>query len=93
MRTINYYLTLLTRFFVTEVTLAAGSYVSFAGITEILYYKSSEDRVYSLDGGWNIPADLNADQIPPYHTTKPNGASVLVPGFFAGMLSHKLVYS
>lgn len=41
--------------------------------------------MYSLDGGWNIPADLNADEILPYHTTKPNGASVLVPGFFAGM--------
>lgn len=59
--------------------------MSFAGVTEILYYKNSENRVYSLDGGWNIPVDLVVDEILPYHTTKPNGASVLVPGFFSGM--------
>ncbi|XP_028417027.1 uncharacterized protein LOC114541250 [Dendronephthya gigantea] len=69
----------------TEITLAAGCYVSFAGVTEILYYNNHENRVYSLDGGWNIPTDLDVDQILPIHTTKPNGASVLVPGFFAGI--------
>ncbi|XP_028397809.1 uncharacterized protein LOC114521544 [Dendronephthya gigantea] len=69
----------------TEITLAAGCYVSFAGVTEILYYNSHENRVYSLDGGWNIPTDLDVEQILPIHTTKPNGASVLVPGFFAGI--------
>ena len=71
--------------FFAEITLAAGCYVSFAGVTEILFYNSSENRVYSVDGGWNIPADLDVDEILPIHTTKPNGASVLVPGFFAGM--------
>jgi hypothetical protein len=43
--------------------------------------------VYNVEGGWNIPANLSADEILPYHTTKPNGANVLVPGFFAGMYS------
>ena len=81
-----------TMSFCIEVTLAAGSYVSFAGITEILYYKSSESRVYNVEGGWNIPANLSADEILPYHTTKPNGANVLVPGFFAGIYTVQTVF-
>lgn len=69
----------------TDIVLSAGSFISFAGVTEILYYKNDDERVYSLDGGWNIPSHMDSSKILPLHTHKPNGASVLVPGFMAGV--------
>lgn len=71
--------------FTSEVTLATGSYVSYAGVTQILYYEKSSDRVYSINGGWNTPLDGDPSQIPKVHTSGDNGASVLVPGFIAGI--------
>ena len=69
----------------SEIVLTTGSFISFAGVTEILYYKSADEQVYSLDGGWNIPSGMVSSKILPIHTEKPNGASVLVPGFMAGI--------
>ncbi|XP_031558591.1 uncharacterized protein LOC116294999 [Actinia tenebrosa] len=69
---------------ITEVALAAGSYVSYTGVTNILYYDRKTDKVYSLDGGWNIPSHVPPD-IPPVHSQGPNGATVLIPGFIAGV--------
>ncbi|XP_078350937.1 glutathione hydrolase-like YwrD proenzyme isoform X2 [Oculina patagonica] len=69
----------------TEVTLATGSYVSYAGVTQILYYEKSSNKVYSINGGWNTPLHGDPSQIPKVHTTGDNGASVLVPGFIAGV--------
>lgn len=71
--------------FTAEVTLATGSYVSFAGVTQILYYEKSSNKVYSINGGWNTPLHGDPSQIPAVHTTGYNGASVLVPGFIAGV--------
>lgn len=68
-----------------EVVLATGSYVSYAGVTLILYYEKSSNRVYSINGGWNTPLHGDPSQIPKVHTEGYNGASVLVPGFIAGV--------
>ena len=72
--------------FSAEVTLATGSYVSYAGVTQILYYEKSSNRVYSINGGWNTPLHGDPSQIPKVHTTGYNGASALVPGFIAGVV-------
>ena len=72
--------------FVIEITLATGSYVSYAGVTQILYYEKSSTRVFSINGGWNTPLHGDPSQIPKVHTTGNNGASVLVPGFIAGVV-------
>lgn len=69
-----------------EVTLATGSYVSYAGVSQILYYEKSSNRVYSINGGWNTALNGDPSQIPEVHTTGYNGASVLVPGFIAGVV-------
>lgn len=71
--------------FTSEITLATGSYVSYAGVTQILYYEKSSDTLYSINGGWNTPIDGDPSQIPKVHTSGDNGASVLVPGFIAGV--------
>ncbi|KAK3730156.1 hypothetical protein QZH41_016930 [Actinostola sp. cb2023] len=70
---------------ITEVALAAGSYVSYAGVTNILYYDKKSDKVYSLDGGWDVPSIIPTT-IPPIHSDGPNGATVLIPGFIAGVV-------
>lgn len=69
-----------------EVALATGSYVSYAGVTQILYYDKSSDRVYSVNGGWNAPLHGDPTQIPKVHTSGYNGASVLIPGFVSGVI-------
>ena len=76
---------LISCVFTLEVTLATGSYVSYAGVTQILYYEKSSDRVYSINSGWNTPLHRDPSQIPKVHTSGDNGASVLVPGFIAGV--------
>ena len=73
-------------FFVIEITLATGSYVLYAGVTQILYYEKSSTRLFSINGGWNTPLHGDPSQIPKVHTTGNNGASVLVPGFIAGVV-------
>lgn len=78
-------LTYKLRFAFPEVTLATGSYVSYAGVTQILYYEKSSNKVYSINGGWNTPLKGDPSQIPKVHTPEANGASVLVPGFIAGV--------
>ena len=72
--------------FVIEITLATGSYVSYAGVTQILYYEKSSTRVFSINGGWNTPLHGDPSQIPKVQATGNNGASVLVPGFIAGVV-------
>lgn len=69
----------------TEITLAAGSYVSYAGAANILYYDSSTGVTYNLDAGWNKPYYLDPAQIPEHHSELGNGAAVLVPGLIAGV--------
>ena len=42
--------------------------------------------MFSIIGGWNAPLHGDPSQIPKVHTTGNNGASVLVPGFIAGVV-------
>lgn len=37
----------------TQVATALGSYVSYAGVLQLLYYDAKSSRVYSLNAGWN----------------------------------------
>jgi gamma-glutamyltranspeptidase/glutathione hydrolase len=82
----------------TQVTTALGSYVSDAGILQLLYYEAKSGRVYSLNAGWNsylnetdpktIPvSDLGltsfAQKLP--DGPVPEGRKTLVPGFMAGI--------
>ena len=64
---------------------AAGSHVSYAGVANILYYDSATGDTYNLDAGWNKPYYIDPAQIPEHHSELGNGATVLVPGFIAGV--------
>ena len=72
-------------FGLTEIVLAAGSHVSYAGATNILYFDSSTGDTYNLDAGWNKPYYIDPAQIPEHQSELGNGATVLVPGFIAGV--------
>jgi gamma-glutamyltranspeptidase/glutathione hydrolase len=64
-----------------EVTHAAGSYVSFAGLLMMVYYDAASDRVYFLDAQFQTPLEeKNPRSIP-----KTGGRTALVPGFMAGV--------
>ncbi|KAJ7385719.1 glutathione hydrolase [Desmophyllum pertusum] len=76
----------------TEIALAAGSHVSYAGVANILYYDSSTGDTYNLDAGWNKPYYIDPAQIPEHHSGLSNGASVLVPGFIAGVSTASETY-
>src|SRR5215470_19893251 len=82
----------------TQAMTALGSYVSYAGIMNVLYYGATSDRFHSLNAGWNsylheadprtIPTcDLFVD---PTSCKAPSlaiahGRKTLVPGFMAGI--------
>lgn len=79
--------------------LAAGRYVSYAGILALVYYDAASDAVYSLDAGYNtvrgekepltIPGPSVAARVEegPGGATiyAPSGRTALVPGFLAGV--------
>lgn len=79
--------------------LAAGSYVSYAGILALVYYDAATNEVYSLDAGYNtvrgekyprtIPGPSVAAQVEngPGNAInyEPSGRTALVPGFLAGV--------
>lgn len=66
-----------------QIALAAGCYVSYAGIFFLTYYDAAEDKVYYLNAGFNTPLnELDPLSIP---ADTPSGRSALVPGFFAGV--------
>jgi gamma-glutamyltranspeptidase/glutathione hydrolase len=71
----------------TQVTTALGSYVSYAGVAQLVYYESKTGKVYSMNAGWGsylgesdpktIPAGDNTDA--------GQGRKTLVPGFMSGI--------
>lgn len=71
----------------TQVTRALGSYVSFAGIAQILYYDAKTGKTTSIDGGWkSFRAENEPKSIPGFNSMdKEQGRKVLVPGFMAAM--------
>ena len=80
----------------TQVTMALGSYVSFAGILRLVYYDAKSKRVYSLNAPWkSYAAERDPRTIPvddlgplpnmPRPTEGAPGRKTLVPGFMAGI--------
>jgi gamma-glutamyltranspeptidase/glutathione hydrolase len=80
----------------TQITMALGSYVSYAGILQLVYYDASSRKVSSLNAGWNSylgetdPKSIPVDDLGPLaFGTKPTdgaeGRKTLVPGFMAGI--------
>ncbi|MCP4204981.1 MAG: hypothetical protein GY769_23985 [bacterium] len=68
----------------TQVTLTAGSAVSFAGQLELVYYEASTGTVHYLNGTWGIPQELPSGTAIPACGV-PSGRQVLVPGFMASL--------
>jgi gamma-glutamyltranspeptidase/glutathione hydrolase len=80
----------------TQVTTALGSYVSYAGIMELVYYDAKSGKVTTMDAGWDsylgetdpksIPVtDLGALNFGRTPTEGAEGRKTLVPGFMAGI--------
>jgi gamma-glutamyltranspeptidase/glutathione hydrolase len=78
--------------------LAAGSYVSYAGILNLVYFEAATGKVWNLNAGYNTvkaetdpmgipgpkPADLATKNFDAFKTD-PSGRTALVPGFLAGV--------
>lgn len=60
----------------TEITISAGRFVSFAGIMSVLYYNSETNKVENLSAGYGMPKILSESGL---------GSGVLIPGFMAGV--------
>ncbi len=80
----------------TQVATNLGSVVSYAGVSQLLYFEARTRKVYALDAGWasyrletdpaTIPAantSLVVDQPAPAGGAQ--GRKTLVPGFMAGV--------
>jgi gamma-glutamyltranspeptidase/glutathione hydrolase len=80
----------------TQITTALGSYVSYAGILQLVYYDAASGKVSSLNAGWGsylgetdpktIPvSDLGSLPFARQPTAGAEGRKTLVPGFMAGI--------
>jgi gamma-glutamyltranspeptidase/glutathione hydrolase len=70
----------------TQVTLAGGSWVSYAGLLSMVYYDAGSDRVHSMNAAFDIPREEDAPKtIPAQGSGIPSGRTALVPGFMAGV--------
>ncbi len=77
----------------TQVCLAAGSWVSYAGLMNVIYYDAESDRVFNMNASYDtVEEETDAASIPKPDFSKglsgvqlePTGRSVLVPGFLKG---------
>lgn len=80
----------------TQVATNLGSVVSYAGVSQLLYYEAKTGQVYALDAGWaTYRGETDPATIPAANTAlamgrpAPAGGSqgrkTLVPGFMAGV--------
>ncbi len=82
----------------TQVTTALGSYVSDAGVLQLLYYDARTGQVLSLNAPWGTyreetdPKSIPRDDMGPLSfafkgqpTSGAEGRKTLVPGFMAGL--------
>ncbi len=80
----------------TQITMALGSYVSYAGILQLVYYDAKSGKVSTLNAGWNSylgetdPKSIPVDDLGPLAfgmkpTEGAEGRKTLVPGFMAGI--------
>jgi gamma-glutamyltranspeptidase/glutathione hydrolase len=78
--------------------LAAGSYVSYAGIINIVYFEAASGKVFNLNAGFNtVQSETEPLTIPGIDlealasgnllsfNSPPSGRTALVPGYFAGV--------
>lgn len=81
-----------------QITLAAGSWVSYAGLMNLVYYDTKTQKVYNMNASFNtvenekdpltIAGKVSFDLTKKAPTS--DGRSVLVPGFMAGVeAAHK----
>lgn len=80
-----------------QITLAAGSWVSFAGINTIVYYEAKTGKVYNLNTAFStVKGESDYEGVPGFDMTALamrdpdkdghyNGRTVLVPGFMRGV--------
>jgi len=71
----------------TQATTSLGSFVSHAGILQLVYFDATSGRVHSLDAGWASYLGENEPKtIPsPASPDGDQGRKTLVPGFMAGI--------
>jgi gamma-glutamyltranspeptidase / glutathione hydrolase len=80
----------------TQITMGLGSYVSYAGILQLVYYDAKSGKVSTLNAGWNSylgetdPKSIPVDDLGPVAfgmkpTEGAEGRKTLVPGFMAGI--------
>jgi len=68
----------------TQICLAAGSWVSYAGIMTMVYYDAAADKVHYMFAGYNtVQGETDPQSIP--KMGKASGRTALVPGFLAGV--------
>jgi len=65
----------------TQVALAHGGWVSYAGIMSVVHYDAATGKITSLSGGFGtFKGETDPSSIPAAPT--PSGRSALVPGYF-----------
>ncbi len=80
----------------TQITMALGSYVSYAGVLQLVYYDARSGKVSTLNAGWGSylgetdPKSIPFDDLGPLAfgtkaTEGAEGRKTLVPGFMAGI--------
>jgi gamma-glutamyltranspeptidase/glutathione hydrolase len=68
----------------TQIAMAAGAWVSYAGFMNMIYYDAASKRVHTLHAGFGTPrGETDPASIPA--CTQSSGRTALVPGFFAGV--------
>ncbi len=67
-----------------QISLAAGCWVSYAGILTMVYYEAETGKVYSMHAGYYTVKEEKEPLTIPVSGT-PSGRTALVPGFMAGV--------
>lgn len=74
----------------TQISLAGGAWVSYAGIFNLVYYEAESGEVFNINGAYDtVRGETEPMTIPTSTTTgaeyQPSGRTALVPGFFGGL--------
>lgn len=74
----------------TQISLAGGAWVSYAGIFNLVYYEAESGDVFNVNGAYDtVRGETEPMTIPTSTTTgaehQPSGRTALVPGFFGGL--------
>ena len=78
----------------TQICMAAGSWVSYAGLMTMVYYDAEADEVQNMNAAYNtVKNETDPESIPGIDFSQgfagfeaePDGRTVLVPGFMKGV--------